>query len=182
MYGLINMAIKQLVLDNFGEPGWQQVLQKSTIKQSQFELLTVYDDAITYKLVEGACAVTGKPATEILDLFGRYWVKYAAAAGYEPLFKLFGPTLKECLLNLNRMHDHMGAMMPGLVPPEFYIEKDISETEVLLIYKSQRPGLAPMVSGLMAGLAERYGVQNLIAEHLGKTEDQKGDLFHLKWS
>ena len=182
MYGLINMAIKQLVLDNYGEPGWHQVLEKSTIKQSQFELLTVYDDAITYKLVEGACAVTGKPASEILDLFGRYWVKYAAHAGYEPLFKLFGPTFKECLFNLNRMHDHMGAMMPGLVPPEFYIEKEISPTEYHLIYISQRAGLAPMVGGLMIGLSDRYGIQNLAVEHLGKTEDGKGDRFHIKWT
>lgn len=182
MYGLINMAIKQLVLDNYGESGWSQVLEKSTIKQTQFELLTTYDDSITYKLVEGACAVTGKPAGEILELFGRYWVSYAANAGYEPLFKLFGPTFKECLLNLNRMHDHMGAMMPGLVPPEFNIEKEISATEYHLIYISQRVGLAPMVGGLMQGLADRYGVQGLFVEHLGKTADQKGDRFRIKWT
>jgi hypothetical protein len=182
MYGMINMAIKQLVLDNYGESGWSQVLEKANIRQNQFELLTVYDDLITYKLVEGACEVTGKAAEEILYLFGTYWVQYAAGAGYEPLLKLFGPTLRECLFNLNRMHDHMGAMMPGLIPPEFHIEKEISPTEYHLIYTSQREGLTPMVGGLLVGLSKRYGISDMDVIHLGKTEDNKGDRFHIKWN
>lgn len=183
MYGLINMAIKQLVLDNFGEVGWQSVLEKSGVKQNYFELLSVYDDKITYQLVGGACEVTGKKPEEILHLFGGYWIDYAVKAGYEPLLNLFGPTFKECLQNLNRMHDHMGAMMPGLVPPEFELENEISPTEYHLIYRSQRPGLAPMVSGLIVALAGRYGIKDVSIKHLGPCEDnENGQRFHIKWA
>jgi hypothetical protein len=182
MYGLINMAIKQLVLDNFGESGWQKVLDESQVKQNYFELLTVYEDDVTYKLVQGACAVTGMQAPDILKLFGKYWVNYAAVAGYEPLLKLFGPTLKECLFNLNKMHEHMGAMMPGLIPPEFNIEKEISSNEIILLYGSKRPGLSPMVSGLLEGLALRYNVQNLNVSPLGKTPDEAYERFLVKWN
>jgi len=182
MYGLINMAIKQLILDHHGESGWDQVVEKAGIQQKSFELLTVYDDAITYNLVGGACAVTGEPPEVILNLFGQYWVNFAAKAGYEPLLKLFGPTMKECLYNLNRMHDHMGAMMPGLIPPEFNIESEISPTEFVIVYISQRKGLSPMVSGLLKGLAERYQIKNIEIKELEKKEDQKLDRFHIKWS
>jgi hypothetical protein len=181
MYGLINMAIKQLVLDNFGESGWQKVLQESQVKLNYFELLTVYDDDLTYKLVHGACKVSGKKPEEILTLFGGYWINYAVSAGYEPLLKLFGPTFKDCLLNLNRMHDHMGAMMPGLIPPEFEIENEVSDHELHLLYTSKRPGLAPMVDGLLVALGKRYGVESLEIKHLGKTEDNKSDRFLVKW-
>ena len=184
MYGLINMAIKQLVLDNFGESGWQNVLEKSGVKQNYFELLSVYDDQITYQLVGGACEVTGKRPEEILHLFGGYWIHYAIKAGYEPLLKLFGPNFKECLQNLNRMHEHMGAMMPGLIPPEFELENEISSTEYHILYRSKRAGLAPMVSGLLSALASRYGIHNLMIEQLKRSEDQEAgtERFHLKWS
>ncbi len=182
MYGLINMAIKQLVLDNFGESGWQKVLDEAKVKQTNFEMLTIYNDDITYKLVGGACAVTGKSAEEILKLFGAYWVKYAAGAGYEPLFKLFGPTFKECMINLNRMHEHMGAMMPGLIPPEFNLEEDIAESEIILQYKSQRKGLAPMVSGLIQALSERYEVKNLQVNQLERKESIEAERFQIKWN
>jgi hypothetical protein len=73
-------------------------------------------------------------------------------------------------------------MMPGLIPPEFQIEKEITPTEYHLIYISQREGLTPMVGGLLVGLSKRYGISNMDVFHLGKTEDNKGDRFHIKWS
>lgn len=180
MYGMINTAIKQLVMDQMGEAGWQKVLEKAGVQQSNFELLSTYDDQITYRLVAGVCEMTGKSAEEILHAFGNYWVNYASHAGYEPLFKLFGPDFLTCLKNLNRMHDHMGAMMPGLVPPEFEVEKEISGNELLLLYRSERKGLAPMVSGLLESLGKRYG-KNVSSQYQGLAEDQRSHRFSVKW-
>jgi len=180
MYGLINMAIKQLVIDHYGSEGWQEVKTRASVKEEYFELLTVYDDSITYNLVKGASEVTGKTPGEVLQLFGKYWVTYASQAGYEPLLKLFGPNFKDCLVNLNRMHEHMGAMMPGLIPPEFEISKEISNTEFELIYKSQRSGLGPMVTGLLEALAMRYGIQNLELKEI--SQESNSCRFLIKWS
>lgn len=181
MYGLINMAIKQLVIDHYGLQGWQAVKAKASVHEEYFELLTVYDDAITYNLVRGASEVTGKSPSEVLHLFGGYWVNYASQAGYEPLLKLFGPNFKDCLANLNRMHEHMGAMMPGLIPPEFEITKEISDTEFELMYKSQRPGLGPMVTGLLEALAKRYGISHLLLKEIPQ-ENNNCCRFLIKWS
>jgi len=100
MYGLINMAIKQLIIDNFGEEGWQSIRNDALVKENVFELLTPYEDAITYNLIQSACKFSKKSPSEILHLFGGYWIIYAENAGYGPLIQLFGPTYKECLLNL----------------------------------------------------------------------------------
>ena len=181
MYGLINMAIKQLIKDQLGEDGWQTVKMEAQLEDDSFELLTPYDDGLTYKLIGAASKASGKPAHEILHLFGTYWIQYAVSAGYGPLIQLFGPTYKECLSNLNKMHDHMGAMMPGLVPPVFDIEKEISPTEFILNYTSTRSGLAPMVLGLLKTLAQRYGISEIETTHLGKTENNLSDRFLIKW-
>jgi hypothetical protein len=181
MYGLINMAIRQLVIDAHGIEGWQTVKNKASLNEDNFELLTVYDDSITYKLVKSASEVTGKNPNEILHLFGMYWVGYASKAGYEPLLKLFGPNFKECLANLNRMHEHMGAMMPGLIPPEFEISKEVTDTEFEILYKSQRNGLSPMVSGLLEALAQRYGISEIKIEKI-QDLDESSCRFKVKWS
>lgn len=181
MYGMINTAIKQLVTDLMGETGWKKVLEKSGIEQNHFEMLSVYDDQVTYKLVASVCEFTGKTPDEILHGFGNFWVPYASKVGYEPLLRLFGPDFKTCLKNLNRMHDHMGAMMPGLVPPEFEIEKENSEKSLVLLYRSKREGLASMVSGLLESLGERYGLK-VACEYQGLTEDQRSHRFQVEWN
>jgi hypothetical protein len=182
MYGLINMAIKQLVIDSHGEKTWNEVKDKAGISQNYFETLNPYDDKITYNLVFAISEVSGKSVEELLKVFGTYWLGYASKAGYEPLLKMFGPTFKECLQNLNTMHGQMGAMMPGLVPPHFEIETKISDTEFILGYTSQREGLAPMVYGLLEGLGQRYGLTNLEITNLGKSANKKTDRFLVKWN
>jgi len=79
------------------------------------------------------------------------------------------------------MHDHMGAMMPGLVPPIFDLEKEITPTHFSLLYTSSREGLAPMVSGLLKALASRYGINEIEITHQGKTENLESDRFLIKW-
>ena len=74
----------------------------------------------------------------------------------------------------------MGAMMPGLIPPEFEISKEISNTEFELIYKSQRPGLGPMVTGLLEALAIRYGINNLELKEI--SQESNSCRFLIKWS
>ena len=182
MYGLINMAIKQLVTDSYGEASWKEILKSSGVTLSNFELLSSYDDSITYNLISGASKVTGKSSDEILFIFGSFWVEYATKAGYGTLISLFGPTFKDCLFNLNKMHEHMGAMMPELVPPKFDIEKENSDKDFILLYQSSRLGLTPMVSGLLVSLAKRFEIDNIDVKYLGKTIDNQADRFHIKWN
>ena len=75
----------------------------------------------------------------------------------------------------------MGAMMPGLIPPEFEIEKEISPTEFLILYRSKRVGLTAMVSGLLEALGKRYQLK-VEVNYLGRTEDNLSDRFHIKWN
>jgi len=63
---------------------------------------------------------------EVLRLFGKYWVAFTATEGYGPILNLFGQDLRTCLSNLNRMHAHMGAMMPDLKPPRFRVAENSS--------------------------------------------------------
>ena len=60
MYGMINKAIRTLVVRETSEEVWEQVLEASGIDEDVYEDLDAYDDGITFALV-GA-------TSEILEL------------------------------------------------------------------------------------------------------------------
>lgn len=127
-----------------------------------------YDDAVTYGLVAAASAELGMDPAEILEAFGEYWTVYTIEEGYGDLLQMMGSTIDEFLDNLDSMHARIGGTMPGLVPPSFRREQQ-DDGSHLLFYSSSREGLAPMVIGLLKGLAQRFEIQ-LEIEHLGPDE------------
>lgn len=155
MYGLVNEAIRELVLSKAGEDTWRAIAREAKTESEGFEALCPYSDTISYKLIELAARELKMPQADILRHFGRYWITYTAAEGYGELMLLFGSNFRTCLQNLNRMHAHMGATMPMLKPPRFKLEEHSPE-RATLHYFSNRQGLAPMVIGLLEGLAEKY--------------------------
>lgn len=155
MYGLVNEAIRELVIAHAGEEVWLSIAHEAKTETEGFEALCPYSDELSFKLVELAARELKMSANDVLRHFGKYWITYTAAEGYGELMTLFGSDFRSCLNNLNRMHAHMGATMPMLRPPRFKLE-DISSEKVVLHYYSTRQGLAPMVIGLLEGLAEKY--------------------------
>lgn len=163
MYGLVNQAIKDLVVSKFGEEKWNQIATESGLGSEDFLPLQYYPDATTYSLVGSASKHLGLSAPDILQEFGKHWVLFTATEGYGPMMDLFGGDFKTCLKNLNNLHARMGMSMPNLTPPKFSFE-ELSEEVYQIGYESKRPGLCPMVKGLLHGLAEKYGVQIKVEE------------------
>ncbi len=163
MYGLVNKAVKDLVLNKFGKDSWDKIRKEAKLQISDFEGMKTYDDSITYDLVGAASKILNLPAEAILKAFGEYWVLFTAQEGYGDLMDLFGHDLKTCIKNLNSMHGRMGAMMPDLKPPRFVVtcpSDDLIEIE----YHSTRLGLAPMVSGLLEGLIKKFNAVATVAQ------------------
>lgn len=128
-----------------------------------------YPDSTTYSLVGAASELLEMPAEDILFEFGRFWVLYTSKEGYGPIMDLFGNDFKSCLQNLNNLHARMGMTLPQLTPPRFTFEELGPETYQLNYY-SKREGLSPMVSGLLHGLAEKFGAKISISVASSKEE------------
>ena len=178
MYGIINKAIKDLVLTNFGEEAWEEIYAKAKAPDSEFTTLEVYDDKVTYDLVGAASEVLNVKPEEVLYLFGKHWVSYTKNHGYGALMDRFGHSFSESLKNLNQLHMRMGDSMPNMKAPAFRVIEH-SKKEMDLEYHSSRHGLAPMVSGLLDGMAEKFG-ESIEIEHIARNSEQKFDLFKIK--
>jgi hypothetical protein len=156
MYGLINRAVKGLVTEQFGIDAWNRIRSRAGVQEEDFISMESYDDSVTYDLVAAASEELGLSAETILEAFGSYWVEYTAVEGYGELLDSAGKTLPEFLANLDQMHARVKLAFPDLKPPRFRIS-DSTDSGLTLHYFSHRPGLSALVTGLVKGLASRFG-------------------------
>ena len=156
MYGLINRAVKGLVTEQFGNDAWNRIRSRAGVREEDFISMESYDDSVTYDLVAAASEELGLSPETILEAFGNYWVEYTAVEGYGELLDSAGKTLPEFLSNLDQMHARVKLAFPDLKPPRFRIS-DSTDSGLTLHYFSHRPGLSALVTGLVKGLASRFG-------------------------
>ena len=180
MYGLVNKAIEGLVCEHYDEETWEAIKEKANVDIDVFISMDAYPDDISYKLVEAASDVLGEPAERILELFGEYWVLYTATEGYGEMLKMAGDDLPSFLSNLNHLHNRVGLSLPQLQPPSFKCT-DIQEGALRLHYYSTRPGLAPMVIGLVKGLGKRFHTELDITQIANREQGADHDEFLVKF-
>ncbi len=175
MYGMVNKALHGLISRRFGDTVWQEIRKRAGIDVEYFVSMDSYDDAISYRLVGAASELLKIPADELLREFGRHWILYTAQEGYGELLQVCGSKFQEFLLNLDSLHARIGVSFPKLRPPSFRCS-DCTDNSVVLHYYTTRPGLAPMVVGLLEGLGERLQteveVQILASRESGADHDQ----------
>jgi hypothetical protein len=155
MYGLVNKAVEELVINNFGEDKWEQIKEKAGVTEEVFISNESYPDAMTYQLVGAASEVLGMPAEDVLIAFGEHWVLNTAMKGYGAMMTSCGSSLPEFLENLPNFHTRVAMIYPNLQPPRFSCS-DVEANSLKLHYFSHRAGLTPFVVGLVRGLGKLF--------------------------
>ncbi len=174
MYGLVNVAIQELVVSTAGEAKWQEIKARAGINMEVFSRMQPYDDDVTYRLVGAASEVLGLPGAEVMRRFGEFWVLYTGRSGYGEMFTMAGSDMKAFLANLDNMHTRIGLNFPALQPPSFQVE-DEPDGRVRLHYFSDRQGLCPMVFGLLDGLGQLFKTSVAIEHPICKLTDAEAD-------
>ena len=175
MYGLVNTAIRDLIVGAHSEEVWERIRARAGVSSSTFLAMERYPDAVTYDLVAAASEELGTPPDKLLGAFGEYWTKFTAEQGYGETLDFAGDDFETFLANLDDMHARVAVSFPELDPPSFDLEH-AEDGRLLLHYHSDREGLAPMVEGLLHGLAERFGnridIEHQPAGHDGVDNDR----------
>lgn len=180
MYGLVNQAVEDLAVRVGGPELWSKIVERAGIDVPVFVAMSTYDDDVTYKLVEAASEVLGLSQAEVLEAFGEHWILYTGSQGYGPMMSAMGTTLPQFLGNLDAMHSRIALSMPALKPPSFACE-ELGEGRLLVRYWSERAGLAPMVTGLLKGLADRFDL-DLTVTAQERSADADHDSFLLDYT
>ncbi len=181
MYGIVNRAIEELIIEKFGLDKWEEVKLKAGFNSEGFMTLKPYPDQLTFKLVGAASEILNVPADTLLEAFGEYWILYTAEKGYGEMLNLAGDSFPAFLKNLNMLHGRVTNLMPELAPPQFECRNE-QENSIELIYRSHRAGMIPMLYGLVKGLAKRFNKEVKITELESKQEENTTITLHLEWS
>ena len=179
MYGLMNKAVEGLVRSKFGDATWDRIRSDAGLPDEPFLSMEQYPDEVTYKLVGSACSVLNLPADAVLKEFGIFWTVYSAEIGYGELLNTVGSTLPEFLKNLDQMHTRIQLTFPHLKPPSFSVT-DETDSSLVLHYFSDRPGLAPLVVGMIGPLGDRFGLETATVVERAETP-RPHDLFRISW-
>lgn len=180
MYGLVNKAIEDLVVSNFGDETWDCIKKKAGVDVEAFISNEGYPDEVTYQLVGAASEVLGMSAENVLVAFGEHWVLNTAVKSYGPMMKSGGSNLRDFLVNLPNFHTRVAMIYPNLNPPRFQCT-DVTDCGLHLHYHSDRHGLAPFVTGLLQGLGKLY--ETPCNSHLLASREQGADhdIFAVTW-
>jgi hypothetical protein len=175
MFGLVNKGIEEMVCNQFGEDIWENIKEKADVDVVTFISMDSYPDEITYRLVDAASEVLDISTTDVLEAFGQYWVLFTAAEGYEELMAITGDNLPEFLQNLDNLHGRVGLSFPNLQMPSFQCS-ELQAESLNLHYYSERPGLTPLVIGILKGLGKRFksdvDIQHVSGKSDGKDYEQ----------
>jgi hypothetical protein len=180
MYGLVNRAMQNLVTERFGEQTWEDIRRAADVEVEIFSSNEQYADDVTYALVGAASNILGIPAAALLEEFGKYWVTRTAVESYGSMMGATGNSVKEFLLNLPNLHNHVKMIFPNLKPPVFVVT-DIKQQSLLLHYHTFRVGLRTFVVGLLHGLGQLYGTPVTVTSVAERGAATDHDIFLVEW-
>ena len=95
MYGIINRALEELVIANFGQEKWLAVKQRSAVEADFFISNEAYDDAITYKLATAVSEEMNMPLSDVMTAFGEWWIVETGKEKYGGLMDISGHSFGE---------------------------------------------------------------------------------------
>lgn len=174
MYGMVHTAARSMVIETLGDDAWLSVLDEAQLSGEYFISGQNYSDDVTFALIAAISKVSSIEASELLRLFGQYWIQYAAKSSYGTMFRVGGEQLDTFLTNLNRMHASIHSTMPASRMPSFEVLR--TETgRIDVLYTSDRTGLFPFVEGLLTGLMAHFGETG----HVTHAATSEGDVFSL---
>lgn len=180
MYGMVNRALQDMLVEEYGEPLWNRVRDEAGVDVEVFVSNEGYPDRVTYDLVGAAARATGRDPGELLRAFGAHWVLRTARDSYGDLLEAGGSNLREFLVNLPNFHTRISLMFPHLEPPVFACS-EVGPQSLRLHYHSTREGLAPFVLGLLDGLARMFAVDIAVRHDVARAAAGH-DEFVVSWA
>lgn len=176
---MIHAAMRQMVVERLGEDQWLKLEREMQLGPPDFISLTVYDDAVTLRILDVSARALGLSIEEALRAFGRFWVRFADSGPFSSMMDFTGKSMADFVRNLDLMHRAVSATLPGARMPNFSVADERAEG-LRIHYSSPREGLEPFVGGLLEGLMERFGLTGEVHHLPGTTRPAKFDVLFVE--
>lgn len=181
MYGIVNVALEEMVIDTYGQNKWEEALLKSGTTITHFEVDKLYDDEVTYLLIASVAEVLEIHIHKVMNLFGEWWILKVGKGKHAKLMASGGASLKEFLINLPTFHSKVILIYVEMFAPQFTVT-NIEANSILIHYYSNRRSLTEFVRGLLVGLGKMFNVPVSVILLSSKNEGADHDTFRVSWN
>lgn len=156
MHGLINRAIQCFLRDTYGEDVWDKIMQQADLGYSSFESMLIYEESVTFRILELAATALRKSSDDLLEDLGTYLVSHDNVEALRRLLRFGGVDFVEFLHSLNDLPDRAKLAVPDLFLPELTLEEPC-EGEFCLRCAGHYPGFGHVMVGVIRAMADDYG-------------------------
>uniref|UniRef100_A0A914C088 guanylate cyclase n=1 Tax=Acrobeloides nanus TaxID=290746 RepID=A0A914C088_9BILA len=172
MFGFIHESIHQMMVRRYGDDFWAEVLQRAGFESGKENIVNhYYPDADTYALIDSVSALAKIPREQVWESYGAFLIEYTMEIGWDELLRTMSPSLKGFLDNLDSLHyfiDHV-VYKANLRGPSFRCEENEDGT-ITLHYFTGRPGLYPIVKGVLREVSKRIYKVDVTITVTGRTQ------------
>lgn len=160
MKGIIFHLLENVVVDAYGEPTWDELLDAAGL-DGVYTSLGSYDDAEIMALVSAAAAKLSLPEGEVLRWFGQRAIP-GMAKRWPEFFATHQKTMP-FLLSLNDViHPEVRKLYSGAYCPHFAFTSP-PDGSLTIGYRSPRQ-LCDLAHGFILGAGDHYG-EALVVQH-----------------
>ena len=169
MKGVVIIAVKELVVQKFGEHKWKAALELAGLRKEPL-IMSVSDvnDEVVLKVIDALCRTLNISFVELADAFGDFWVNTFATKTLPHYFRGV-KTAKDFLMSMDDVHLSATNSIPNNRPPRFCYEWK-NEKTLIMKYKSSR-GLIDLMPGLIRGVG-KYFNERLAVTKVGNDQIQ----------
>jgi hypothetical protein len=153
VHGTIFLELKRFVVARLGASAWPELLKRAGFADRLYLATETYPDAEAVGLVKTACEITGKPASALLEEFGRF-IAAGLIASHRTLIKPHWKTLDLLEQTEAVIHTSVRALNKSATPPRLRTERT-GPREVVITYDSPRR-LCALAKGIALGVADHY--------------------------
>jgi guanylate cyclase soluble subunit beta len=139
-------------LQGWGEEGWEKVVNAQGRENVAKLSSCPYPDDLMYSIIIAASETLGTNINSMLEQYGRHFLRHLFEQGYSDMLRCLGASLPDFLGSLNDMHVHFSLSYKHMAVPVFSV-RNATSTSLELVYEASRPGVWPIVAGMLKEIA-----------------------------
>ena len=165
MHGLINRSLQCFIRDTYSQEVWDRIAQAAQLDFDGFEAMLVYDDAVTFAVLDAATDRLARSRDSILEDLGTYLVSHPNVEPLRRLLRFGGVTFVEFLHSLDDLQGRGRMAVPDLDLPALELQ-DHTPDRFTLHCRSDHPGTGHVIVGMLRAMADDYGALAML-DHQG---------------
>jgi len=175
----VNNAFQDWVKERHGLEAWHRIA--SQVETGAFVGTEEYDDRTTLTLAEETGRELGLAADSVLEQVGEYFGRRSVGRDFGVLLNAGGATYGDFLRGLPDLQTRFALIYPNTEPPRFTLI-DEGPDAATIVHHTARWGLAPLLAGVLAGIAAVFGTEAYVVRRPAQPEIGPGHVFRVRWN